>query len=548
MDVFENPFYVLKATPRDRKSKVFELADDLALHGDQDAAAQARNLLTNPRNRLTAEIAWFPGLSPRRVEIYLKEIRDGAVPDSFDGLNAICQANLVATTLPHRAKGGTEALREGIEQLANVVDSLDPEEVMRAVNEDRLASGVPPLTDVSQVENEIASRCRHYQRQITTVLDELPTELMVSTYERLIADSSLGGEEEAHRLINDVVDAYELHATGFLADEAIRIGKMIDATRSAADEKMPEIHVRKSVRAIVDSLSAWDRVAQPIQLSRKSRGLDHDESNLLAHRARSLAVHLFNEHDYLDDAKLLSTTLQRLFVEVAVVSETVDDDVRALNEIEATRRNNASSAEKEQAEFAAEITYETTFGLIFKDTFRISPAGIEYKGVLTPLDDISGVSWGAVRHSTNGIPTGTTYHFKYGSPRGVTEIQPRDQHQHQEIVSKVWRAVCIRILVNMMETWGKGGSVNIGGVQVRDDGIVLTRTRIFKSDEQKFHTWGEMSKGGYDGNLAFYGKPDKKFTAVFSYKDTFNVHIFDFAIDRIWEGKASKLSQIFGSQ
>ena len=66
--VIENPFYTLKATPRDRKIRLIELADERALDGDQEAAASARNALSNARSGLTAEVAWFPGLSPKRVE------------------------------------------------------------------------------------------------------------------------------------------------------------------------------------------------------------------------------------------------------------------------------------------------------------------------------------------------------------------------------------------------------------------------------------------------------------------------------------------------
>ena len=97
-----------------------------------------------------------------------------------------------------------------------------------------------------------------------------------------------------------------------------------------------------------------------------------------------------------------------------------------------------------------------------------------------------------------------------------------------------------------MEDWSKGRKVNIAGVEVSDDGLMLRRSRIFKEDEAKFFSWFDVSKSAYDGSLNFYGKPEKKFSASFSYKDGWNVHVLDFAIDRIWEGKASKLSKIFG--
>ncbi len=150
-----------------------------------------------------------------------------------------------------------------------------------------------------------------------------------------------------------------------------------------------------------------------------------------------------------------------------------------------------------------------------------------------------------LKNSTNGIPTGTDYFFAYGTPSSAVLLQP-NQHQYQAIIQRAWRAVCIRILLNWMEDWSKGRSIRIEGVEVSDDGLVLRRSRFLKEDESKFFTWFDLSKSAQNGSLNFFGKNDKKFSASFSYKDGWNVHVLDFAIDRIWEGKASKLSKIFG--
>ena len=546
MDILENPFHVLKATPRDRKGRLLELAEELSLHGHADAATEARNVLTNPRNRLAAEAAWFPGLDPARLEKPLAQIGSKALPIFVDAMSPLCHANLLAGALKNAPADGVPYLARAIHVLASLVDRFDPAEVMQDINADRQLAGIPALSDVAAVEAELAARARHYQRVATAVLGNLPSEEMVTTYEQLIAESSSEGEGEAPRLINDLVDAYELHAGEHLNRESARIFDLIAATEWAADKKAPAERVRQSVQDIIQALSSWDRVAQPIQLSRKSRGLDHNESNKLAFRARSLAIHLFNEHDYLEESKHLSSALKTLFSEVAVVSAKVEEDVQALGEIEARRVEMARQAAEDKARFDAEITYETTFGLIFKDKFRISPEGIEYKNRLTPLQDITGVSWGAIKHYTNGVYTGTTYHFRFGSKMGAMEIQFENETQNKEIVSRVWRAICIRILTQMMERWAAGQGVDIGGIEVRDDGIVLKKSRFFKSDEVKFHGWNEMSKGTHNGALNFFGQADKDFKASFSFKDTLNTHILDFAVDKIWEGKASKLSLIFG--
>lgn len=541
----ENPFAILKASSRDRRAHLNELADEAALHGDHDAAINARNVLSNPRTRLAAEVAWFPGLSPKRIALTLDHIAQGGTP-TLDGFNALSCANFLVETLDACSKRGLGELQEGIEALASHVENIDVENVLQAINEDRQAAGLPAVTDPSLVEAEINERVKHYERTATALLEDLPTMEMVEVYEGLISDSTNEGEDVGHRLIDALIDSYELKASSFLSEEAGRIKGLVEKAKTAADNHASEKQVRASVNEIIGALRVWDRVAQPIQLAYKSRGLTHDESQDLAFTARGLGIHLFNKHDYLDDAKLMSEAIQELFSEVAAVSDKVEEDIEALDDIAIDRAERQKNEAESEAEFAREITYSTEFGLIFKDKFRISPEGFDYKGSLIPLDQITGVRWGAVKKSTNGIPTGTDYYFAYGTKTSSVLLQP-NQHQYQAIIQRAWRAVCIRILLGWMADWSKGRKVTIAGVDVSDDGLVLRRGRFLKEDELKFFTWFEVSKGAHNGALNFYGKPDKKFTTSFSYKDDWNVHILDFAIDKIWEGKASKLSKIFGN-
>ncbi len=545
MNASENPFAILKASTRDRKAHLNELSEEAALHGDHDAAINARNVLSNPRTRLAAEVAWFPGLSPKRITLTLESIAQGGYP-VLDGFNPLSSANFVVEALEAYAKRGAADLQEGIEELASYVEDIDVADVLQAINEDRQAAGLPSITVPSLVEVEINERVKHYERTATGLLERLPTMEMVTIYEGLISDSTNEGDDVGHRLIDSLIDSYELKASGFLNEEAGRIVGLIEKARVAADNQVSEKQVRASVNEIIGALRIWDQVAQPIQLAYKSRGLTHDESQDLAFAARGLGIDLFNKHDYLDDAKLMSEAIQELFSEVAAVSDKVGEDIEALDDIAIDRAERQKNDAESEAKFAKEITYSTEFGLIFKDKFRISPEGFDYKGSLIPLDKITSVRWGAVRRHTNGVYTGTDFFYGYGTPSSSVLLQPKE-HQYQEIIQRGWRAVCIRILLEWMEKWSQGGIVNIAGVQVSDDGLVLTRTRLLKADETKFFTWFDLTKGSHNGNLNFTGKSDKKFSVSFSFKDNWNIHILDFAVDKIWEGKARKLSKIFGS-
>ncbi len=67
-----SPFYVLGASVRDGRKRIVELADERSLVADADLCAKARGDLTNPRNRLAAEIAWLPGLSPNAAKVLIE--------------------------------------------------------------------------------------------------------------------------------------------------------------------------------------------------------------------------------------------------------------------------------------------------------------------------------------------------------------------------------------------------------------------------------------------------------------------------------------------
>lgn len=105
----------------------------------------------------------------------------------------------------------------------------------------------------------------------------------------------VGARVHAPELIDELVDGYAVEVQGVLEKEAETASKLIESVRRAASggESATAPLVEKLERVARN----WDRFAQPIQLSAKARGIDHDASNTLAYAIRSLAIDLFNEHD-----------------------------------------------------------------------------------------------------------------------------------------------------------------------------------------------------------------------------------------------------------
>ena len=223
----------------------------------------------------------------------------------------------------------------------------------------------------------------------------------------------------------------------------------------------------------------------------------------------------------------------------------VQEDARALDGIESQRHAAAAEADQAKARFAAENTWETQLGLVFKDTLRISPDGIDYKGRLTPVAQIPGVAWGAVRMIRNGRDAGTTFYFRYATPNGLVDIALGDQAQYDALVQRAWRLLCVPLMLRMVERWRAGETVRIGDHEIRDDGIVLRHSRTFRADEWKAFPWTAVRKGTHAGALNFHAADEPDFKATFAFRETLNAHILDFVVDRVWQGKADRLGRIF---
>ena len=312
-----------------------------------------------------------------------------------------------------------------------------------------------------------------------------------------------------------------METQGFLQKEAENVHKLIKAARNSANSG------EAAVKPYVDKLDAvarnWDKVAQPIQLSAKARGIDHEASRDLAYEIRSLAIDLFNTHDMLTQSQRLTGLLQELFAELPEVSERVEQDADALADIFHERKQ----AVARRDEWAREITYHAEIGVMFKDTLSISPDGISWKGQSFSLDSITRVRWGGVRHSVNGVPTGTTYTIAFGDKRSEAVVELKKEDIYSKFIDKLWRAVCVRLLGEMLEALKDGRDLYFGDALLHDDGITLVKHKFLGANERVRCTWGQVQIWNADGSFCIGSKDDKKTNVGISYIHVANTHILE---------------------
>jgi hypothetical protein len=282
-------------------------------------------------------------------------------------------------------------------------------------------------------------------------------------------------------------------------------------------------------------------VAHPIILSAKARGTNHRGSHDLAFAIRSLAVDLFNEHNLLTQSNRITALLQELFEHVPELIEFVDKDAEALQDIFEGRKQ----SEARRAEWAKEITYEAEIGLVFKEKLAISPDGVSWGGSKFPLEAVTRVRWGAVRHSVNGIPTGSTYTIAFGDNRSEAVVETKREAVFTTFVDKLFRAVGVRLLTEMLQALKAGRTLRFGDAEITDEGAILTRRKFLASDERIRVPWSNLRLWSANGSFWLQASGEKKTDVGMSYISTPNVHLLEQAI-RVFSKKPSarKLSDL----
>ncbi len=465
--------------------------------------------------------------------------------ERMGALPPLAQANILASGLTRiqSALSKDDALLIVLE-LASAHERIDSEKTLTLINEDRAVSGFPEFIDGHALETELGGRRQHYRTAIKNAIDYLsPTEL-VNAITTIVETATDNGEKHAPVLIDDLVDSFEVEAQGFLEKETKNIATLIERVRAAAVEEQEEAVLNRLVSKLERVVKNWDLVAQPIQVSTRSRGLDHALSHEVAGEVRGLAVELFNEHDHLEISQRLTTLIQEVFAEVDRVVEQTEEDATALDEIAEQRTEYLNNVKTHVEQWHQEITYAAEWGLVFKDKLKISPDGVEWKGRRIPLDSISRLRWGGTKHYVNGIPSGSTYSIFVGTDQDGVSIELNKEKIYGEFIERLWKAVGTRLLTQILEGLKEGQRYRFSNAVVDDYGVELERHHTFRTNEKVRCLWADLVIGNANGGFYIAKKDERKVAVQLPYQEEDNVHVLEAAMRIFWKRAGARISDL----
>lgn len=540
--VVSHPFYVLGLTPRDTRIKIIETADEVSLHKDSQLCHKARSDLTSPRSRISAEVSWFPGLSPKRVNDCLRQLSvDISAATKFPTMSDLASANMLCAALDLTDEGCDPNLLVSLMSLLlDYSKAIKVQDVFNDINADRQVSGFTELKTHEQVEPELAERMRHYRQSITQALNRLESEQLLEVILRITQYSLELYEDDRPDLIHEVVDAYAAETLSILESGTQNIETLTEAVLAACTRPGPVLNAK--LTALEGAVLSWSRVAKPIELSMESRGLEHEASAQLARKLRMLSVKIFHEHDLVEICQRLNNLIRKAFGEIAEIERITQQDDDALQTVVTQRQER----KKEDEEWAQRIRFHAEVGLVFKDVLQLDADGVTWKGRKYALNDVTRVRWGAVRNSVNGIPTGTDYTIAFGDRTSESVVQTRREAVYSEFIGKFWSAVGPQIMVGMIESLKEGQSIRFGDTLVSDDGVVLTRRKFLGANQEIKCPWSKVRVWSDAGCFIIADKDDGKLFASLSYILVPNTHFLEHIIRANFKKAGlSLLSQTF---
>lgn len=550
MNIFSNPFYILGATPRDDRQKIIELAQDKSLELDSSVVTEARLALTTPRKRIRAEISWFPGLSDKKVKETIKSIEsqnlqmDGdlivsSIKSPLISFNVFATMLSIVPTTKDKAKRPDMLplmLQSSMYAMATSFENINTEQLMKILNEERSVAGIPEITDLSSVDEELQNHKEFAIKQAQAALKMVTRKRLTKIMLDLVEEAQKSKQHLS--LVDTIIDTiYVPEVQKELQEWEDSIKKQSEGITKMCNKK---IRTKAALTAAVDEfiseLKTFDEIMQPIQVSMQQRGMEHDASRGIGYIARGVALDLANDANEMDLSEKVIRAVKELFSEIGSIDERVSKDLDDLQNIKDQDKQRAK-------DMTCKIEQK---GFWRNHSLEISPKGIKKDGdFVCKLEDINAIRYGTTARYTNGVYNGTDTLLAFSTPEQQETIITWLDHGKNWMIAAdcLWKAVGVRLVFAMANELARGGNVY---EIIYDTKVKLGKTNTWGPVEEKFFKWSEVKTSIVQGHFVIAAKDGSGFAVTLSLQDIDNVHVAE-ALLRVYFNKGGpSISQALG--
>jgi hypothetical protein len=433
-------------------------------------------------------------------------------------------------------------------EISLAFESADSETLMMIINEDRVVSGFPQVTDLSAVRGELNERRRYFRSAIMSVLNEMKDRERLETIMKVVRSSTADGAKQPPEVVYDMVDLYEVESKTLIAKQEQGLRFLMARIGDAAERNQGDPDIANLIGGILTDFRAWRQVTEPIHICARLRGLKSSRDTLM-NSASELEARLVSLGKPIP-ATSFADGLRHVFADEWETLEKLDEPEpagAAPPEPLAHQEARAESAPPRASppEPRVEIFYETDVELILKENIKISSEWIEWQGRRWDLSSITRMRWGRIP-DTGETRSVTSYRVFWGDEAGFASLDFINGRTFEKLVRALWRAVGLKLLYRLLLGLKAGNSYRFGTVLANDMGIELKRHES-PGGEKVFCKWKELSIKDEPGIFCLGKNGDDSLWIDFKYIDEDNINLLENAVRLRIKRGCDRLSDLLPS-
>ena len=334
----ENPFFLLKATPRDDEHDILNNAVEQKLLFGTDTE-EAQQLLLHPNSRLTAEIAYLPDLPDKTIEEireYLSsEAGESAFPDLAEA-NPLARLNAVSDFLADwPVENDTRSAEAAFASILQILNEIKTDNVIEAINRDRSSGRMPPVGDTAlaaeklrehtdDILKRLAKRCSAFDENEYAFLrlclalrycdekDPLYRSPAVDhTVNDILEPREVEKEQQLREAVQKSVDSF-----GNFLNTVIKPGMSNESKASVLNLYSNEF--RKRTDEVIQNLLAWGKWTAPERMISQAKAFMANDVEKVCDLAEHFAFVLVHDCLNIRDSMAILKALCFVFPEMSV--------------------------------------------------------------------------------------------------------------------------------------------------------------------------------------------------------------------------------------
>lgn len=334
MGLFDNPFYILGASPRDTRRVLAEKTEARLLVMDESIVREAYHALTDPVKRLVAELEWFPEFEDDRIAEFLAH-----APNSTTSVDSVLYTDLpIHTTAPlllflewmyQNTSANSQRFVDIVLRLGSGYCGINRTALIDAINAHRREAGFGLISSIQEIDNafqtirfEIKTELARHAKSLSWNQHIEAVRQLAERYDS--SDPYAGGSI----VIRDVIDSYALTIDTYMRAQSDHI---VDRIRRCLPPSLTKDRVFPELKGIFQDLAQWNYVVHPLQLRENHQGRTHHETEHIVFEERNLCFALQFSKDLREEALFINGQLRTMYARFPALAEQLNEDLRVLD-------------------------------------------------------------------------------------------------------------------------------------------------------------------------------------------------------------------------